>query len=226
MKTYRLIVALTFIVPLTSLLLFFYITSNEGIKKILEVPSVVFPNVDKRYDYIADPNDYWDIDPVEKKIYFHAELMIYENIEIIDGTVVIDYPEFFTIGNKYYTINENNELILFDAKKLVQEKMFENNFLIGLSVFISLGTGFAIALLVIKKMKLLARHRRLSVLISATTFTLFFLILQMISEQVYLIFLVFTMCWLAYYIEWLVYRHKNGLPLNDQISQKVVISNE
>lgn len=226
MKTYRIIVALTFFIPLSTLLLFFYFSSNQGIKSITEAPNVVFPNEDKRYDYIADSKDYWDIDPSEQKIYFHAEYMIYEGIEIYDGVIKIDYPEFLSIGNKYYTIDENNELVLFDANKLVKEKMFEMKFLIGLSVFIALTTGFVISLIVIKKMKLLSRHRRLSVLISLTTFTLFFLILQMISEQVYLIFLVSTLCWLAYYIEWLTYRYKNGLPLNDQISQKVVITNE
>lgn len=226
MKAYRIISLLTLFLPITTLLVFFYFTSNQGVKEILEAPNVVFPNVDKRYDYLVDTNDYWSIDPVEKTISFHAEVLIYENVEVLNGTIKIEYPEFFSMGNKYYSIDENDNLVIFDAAKLVKERMFEMNFLIGLSAFITIGTAMIISLIVVKKMQLLNRHRRLSVAITLWTFTILFLIISMISNQVYLIFLVFSLSWTAYYIEWLIERKKKGLPLTDQIAQKVVITNE
>jgi len=226
MKAYRIISLLTLFLPITALLIFFYFTSNQGIKELIEAPSVVFPNVDKRYDYIIDTNDYWSIDPVEKTISFHADVLIYEEIEVLNGTIKIDYPEFFSMGNKFYAIDDNDNLVLFDAAKLVKEKMFEMNFLIGLSVFIALAAIMSIILIIVKKMQLLNKHRRLTVAISMWTFTMFFLIISMISSQVYLIFFVSSLSWTAYYIEWLIYRKNNGLPLTDQIAQRVVISNE
>jgi hypothetical protein len=226
MKAYRIISLLTLFLPITALLVFFYLTSNEGMKEILEAPNIVFPNADKRYDYITDANDYWSIDPVEKTISFHADVLIYEDVEVLNGTIKIAYPEFFSMGNKFYAIDENDNLVLFDAVKLVKERMFETNFLIGLSIFISLGAVAFIVLMVIKKMQVLSRHRRLSVVISSWIFTIFFLILYMISKQVYLIFLVFSLSFTAYYFEWIIYRKKNGLPLTDQISQRVVVTNE
>ncbi|NCU41380.1 MAG: hypothetical protein EOM19_01485 [Candidatus Moranbacteria bacterium] len=226
MRAYKVISLLTLFLPMIILLVFFYITSNQGIKEVLEAPNVVFPNVDKRYDYIVDTNDYWSIDAEEKTISFHAESLIYEDIKISSGTVTINYPEFFSMGNKYYSIDENDNLVLFDAAKLVKERMFEKNFLIGLSIFITIVTALCITMMVIKKMQLMNRHRRLSVVVSSWVFTIFFLILYVISEQVYLIFLVFSMSFTAYYIEWLIHRKKNGLPLHDQISQRVVITND
>lgn len=226
MKAYRIISLLTLILPMSALLIFFYFSSNDGLESLLESPNVVFPGADKRYDYIVDPNDYWSIDATNKTISFHAELMVYEDLEIINGTVKIDYPEFFSMGNKYYAIDENDNLIIFDANKLVKEKMFEMNFLIGMSAFIGIFSIIIIVFMVMKKMKILSRHRRLSVLISSAVFTMFFLILSMITSQIYLMFLVFTLSWGAYYVEWLIYRKKNGLPLHDQISQRVVITNE
>lgn len=226
MKAYRIITLLTLILPMSALLIFFYFSSNDGLESLLESPNVVFPSADKRYDYIVDPNDYWSIDATNKTISFHAELMVYEDLEIINGTVKIDYPEFFSMGNKYYAIDENDNVIIFDANKLVKEKMFEMNFLIGMSAFIGIFSIIIIAFMVMKKMKILSRHRRLSVLISSAVFTMFFLILSMITSQIYLMFLVFTLSWGAYYIEWLIYRKKNELPLHDQISQRVVITNE
>ena len=226
MKAYRIISLLTLFLPITALLVFFYFTSNQGVKEILEAPNIVFPNVDKRYDYLVDANDYWSIDSVEKTISFHAEVLIYENVEVLNGTIKIEYPEFFSMGNKYYSIDENDNLVIFDAAKLVKERMFEMNFLIGLSVFITIGTVMFISLIVVKKMQLLNRHRRLSVAIFMWTFTIFFLIISMISKQVYLIFLVSSSSWTAYYIEWLIQRKKNELPLTDQTAQRVVITNE
>ena len=102
----------------------------------------------------------------------------------------------------------------------------ENNFLIGFSVIITLGTGVFVTMMVLKKMETLKKHRRLSVLVSSTLFTLIFLILSTITDKIFMVFFVFTISWGVYYLNWLAYRKRNGLPLTDQISQRVVITNE
>ena len=60
----------------------------------------IFPNADKKYDYIEDINDYYEIDALNKKIIFHADLMVFEDVEIIGGTIIIEYPDFFSMGKK------------------------------------------------------------------------------------------------------------------------------
>jgi hypothetical protein len=226
MKAYRIISLLTLFLPMSVLLVFFFFTSNRGIQEIIDAPKISFPNVDKRYNFITDTEDLWSIDPINKTISFHADKMIIKEIVIENGTVTIPYPDFFSMGNKFYSINEEDQLVLFDTTKLVKERMFESNFLIGLSIVISLATMAGISLMVFKKMQWLNRHRRLSVVLTSWVFTLFFLIISMISNQVYLIFFVFSSSFTTYYIEWIIYRKKNGLPLHDQISQRVVITNE
>lgn len=217
----------TLTLPMIGLLLFFYITGNKGVELLINSPHLIFPQTEEiEYNYFVDPEDYWSIDEVNGTISFHADLFIYNSLEIEGGKVTIEIPEVFSMGEDYFKINENYELEEFDTAGLVKENTFERSFVIGLNiVYIALTIGI-IAFMVTKKMELLMRYRRASVLLTSTVVTLIFLMLSMITEQIYLTFAVFTVSWFFYYIEWIIYRKINGLSLSDERVRKVSVVNE
>jgi hypothetical protein len=225
-KLFYILTSLIFAIPLLSSFIYIYVSSNENLDPLFDAPVIIFPDADRRYNYITDPLDYWSVDIVEKKLYIHADKIIFNSIEISDGTVVIDIPEFFIMGRNFYSIDEEGNLKPFDAKAVMKNALFENSFYTGLSSIITLTTLACMGVMVVKKMDLLKRHRRLTVLITAWATTMVFLILSMITNQIFLIMIAFSFSWTLYYIEWLIYRKTNGLPLHDQISQRVVITNE
>lgn len=217
----------TLTLPMVALLIFFYITGNKGVEILIESPHLIFPQTeDIDYNYFADPEDFWSIDEVNNTISFHADTFIYNSLEIEGGKVTIEIPEVFSMGEDYFKINENYELEEFDTVKLIKENTFERSFVIGLNiVYIGLTIGI-IAFMVTKKMELLVRYRRASVLLTSSVVTLIFLMLSMITKQIYLTFAVFTVSWFFYYIEWIIYRKINGLSLSDERVRKVSIVNE
>lgn len=225
-KAYKILTISTISLPMLILLIFFYISGNQGIEEIIEAPKVIFINAERTYNFFEDPADYWSVDLENNMLYFHGDSFEYKEVNVINGSIVLEMPDFFSMNGKYYTIGEEGELVSFSITRLVREKMFERNFIIGLNIILLIFGISSISLLVIKKMDLLKRHRRLSVLLFSFFFTVIWLMLALITTQLSLIFLVFTFSWGVYYVEWLMQRHKQGLPLHDQISQRVVITNE
>ena len=222
-KLYKWLPPLTIAIPLIALSIFFFFSGNIAVLELEEAPKISFPNLLRNYNYIEDPLDVWSVDFEKNEIAFHADLMVINGVRIEEGIVRIEIPEVFVMGSRYYEFNEEQGLVVVDTFKMIREAMFQRNFVMGLYIMITALAVAGITYMVLKKMDLLRRHRRLSVLITSLIMTLIFLILSTVTDQLYLIFLTFSASWFIYYIEWMIYRKVNGLPLHDQITQRVEI---
>lgn len=226
-KSYKILTLSTLFLPMIILLLYMYISSNNGVEALMESPHVIFPNEISTYDYITDPNNHLEIDIENNKLIFKGEVIIYNDVEIIDGTVVIDAPAFFRVDRTYYTYNyETNEFEVFEHWKLIQDNLVKKG-LAGVINLIVGGIGVGIILTILfKKMEWAKLHRRLSVVIYLWTSTLIVLALYLIIENMFLIFLTASISWTLYYIEWYIMRKKNKLPITDQFVSKISIAKE
>lgn len=228
-KTYKITSILTYVLPLLALLLYFYVSSNDNIKFIIEAPRFQFVGIDKEYDFVLDEFGIItiEIEEKEKNMVLNYNHIIYNDIIIENGTLTVPLENEFVLNGIYHKYDfEKNEIKKIVFSEELKEAFFVNKLLIGLSIMI-IGAGIAVSvLMIIKKMDVLKAHRRLSLSLSFIMLALIFLILSVITEYLFLVFIVFAIITTAHYIEWLVYRKANGLPLFEEIKQKVVISNE
>ncbi|HHY96881.1 MAG TPA: hypothetical protein GYA04_02480, partial [Acholeplasma sp.] len=141
--------------------------------------------------------------------------------------VVIDSPPFFRVDRTYYTYNyETNQFEVFQHWKLIQDNLVKKG-LAGVINLIVGGIGVGIILTILfKKMEWAKLHRRLSVVIYLWTSTLIVLALYLIIENMFLIFLTASISWTLYYIEWVIMRKKNKLPITDQFVSKISIAKD
>lgn len=223
-KLYHAITSITIFGPILALIIYFFASSNAGVKAILEAPKLEFPSAPSNYNYLLDENDYWEIDDVNEKIIFKADIIIYKGIEIIDGSISVDIPEFFLIKTKAYAVDlKNKTLVNYDLAKPIQEGIIKVGFSLGLLSIIGIGSGLIAFYIISKKMKLFEQQRRLSVLMALWPLAFIFLALSIVTNAIAVTFIVIAISWTIYYIEWAIDRKKRGLSLNDGIAQKVKI---
>lgn len=216
---------LTYIIPLLSLLIYFYATSNKNIAFIIEAPRIQFKELEKGYDFVIDEQNI--IETEEGFITFDYDVIHFNKNIIEGGKLTIPLEKEIILNNIYYKYDEENKTlkkIIFSEE--IKEATKENKLLIGLSVII-IGATFSVGIIVIiKKMDVLKEHRRLAVVISMFSLFVIFLILSIITKYIFLVFGVLFLSTSIHYIEWIIYRKANGLPIKEEIKQKVVVVNE
>lgn len=216
---------LTYIIPLLSLLVYFYATSNKNIAFIIEAPRIQFKELEKGYDFVIDEQNI--IETEEGFITFDYDVIHFNKNIIEGGKLTIPLEKEIILNNIYYKYDEENKTlnkIIFSEE--IKEATKENKLLIGLSVII-IGATFSVGIIVIiKKMDVLKEHRRLAVVISMFSLFVIFLILSIITKYIFLVFGVLFLSTSIHYIEWIIYRKANGLPIKEEIKQKVVVVNE
>lgn len=216
---------LTYIIPLLSLLIYFYATSNKNIAFIIEAPRIQFKELEKGYDFVIDEQNIIEIE--EGFITFDYDVIHFNKNIIEGGKLTIPLEKEIILNNIYYKYDEENKTlnkIIFSEE--IKEATKENKLLIGLSVII-IGATFSVGIIVIiKKMDVLKEHRRLAVVISMFSLFVIFLILSIITKYIFLVFGVLFLSTSIHYIEWIIYRKANGLPIKEEIKQKVVVVNE
>jgi len=181
-------------------------------------------DVHKDYDVVLDLDNHISMDAVLETVSVDSDTIEF-NDTVVNGTVTFPMAELIYIQGHYYKINVDGNLEQVDVTSIVKESLFLTKFSAGLTIFMVLGIGAIIGLIVFKKMELYKRYKRISVLITSVLITIIFLMLSAITTQIFLIFGTFTLCWLAYYIEWILYRKRNGMTLSEYIPERVVITN-
>lgn len=216
---------LTYIIPLLSLLVYFYATSNKNIAFLIEAPRIQFKELEKGYDFVIDEQNIIEIE--EGFITFDYDVIHFNKNIIEGGKLTIPLEKEIILNNIYYKYDEENKTlkkIIFSEE--IKEATKENKLLIGLSVII-IGATFSVGImLIIKKMDVLKEYRRLAVVISMFSLFVIFLILSIITKYIFLVFGVLFLSTSIHYIEWIIYRKANGLPIKEEIKQKVVVVNE
>ena len=119
-----------------------------------------------------------------------------------DSTIILIKDE----GYFKLTLSETNVLTWNNYSKELIEK--EMNYKIPISVTISLLAMVIIALLVFRKMDFAKKHPRLSVLLSLGLGTGILVVLETIITSMTDVFLVATLTWLAYCVEYIIYNRK------------------
>lgn len=222
-RFYKKLVALTFIIPMLGLMGYFFVSSNVGVQILLEAPHVVLEGVSKEYDFIVDPENYISIDNNSLTV-----TVTYPNFEYndttVNGSITFEISELMYFQAHYYKVTEG-QLEQVNITGIVKESLFVSKFTAGLAIFMVLGISAIISLIVFKKMELYKKYKRASVLITSLTITIIFLMLSAITTQIFLIFGTFSLCWFIYYIEWIIYRKRNGMSLSEYTPERVVITN-
>lgn len=217
-KIYRWISTLTLVVPMLGIFIWFIITGNDGVEILMESPDVYFGQAIEDYDFITDPSDYVVINTINSTITFQDDVFQYDE-SIVTGTITVSNEGIFRINGDWYEVNPDNPFNLrkFDYITAIKDTIFEYSLSIGINIML-LGIAISfVTLTITKKMKIGLMHRRLTVLIYLAFGTIMFLALSLITEKIYMTFLVATLAWGSYYIEWIIMRKKSGLPLTDQL---------
>lgn len=228
-KAYTITWILTYAIPIIILLMYFYITSNENIKFIVEAPRISFKELSKEYNFINDPNNIIEITVGEKVSYitFDYPNIIYNKSEIENGKLTIPLEKEIVLNNVYYKYDfQKNEFKRIVFSEEIKEAVTINKIFIALSMMIIIGAFSVGVLLIIKKMDVMKNYRRLAASVSMFVLFLIFLILSVITKYIFLVFGVLFLSTSLHYIEWIIHRKKNGLPIKEEIAQKVVISND
>lgn len=224
-KKYTVAWILTYILPLIALLTYFYVSSNKNIAFIVEAPRIEFKDLKKGYNFATDEQDIIQIE--EDKITFTYNEIKINDFVIRNGDLTIPLDGELILNGVYYKYDiENNNLkrIVFSEELKAAAK--ENRIVIGISVIVIAAALSVGILLIIKKMDILKEYRRLSVVVSMFSLFIIFLVLSVITKYIFLVFGVLSLSTGLHYIEWIIYRKKNGLPIKEEIKQKVVIVDE
>ena len=203
---------------------YFFASSNKGVAVLMEASHVYMEDVAEEYDVALDLDERISID-LEKQMISVSASSIRFNDTIVNGTVTFPITELTYIQGNFYKINEEGNLEKVNVTGIIKESLFLTKFSVGLGIMMVLIIASVIGLIVFKKMELYKKYKRVSVLITSTLVTVVFMMLSAITTQIFLIFGTFTICWLLYYIEWMIHRKRNGLTLSEQTPERVVVVN-
>lgn len=150
-------------------------------------------------DYKIDNVTIEEVYVVDNFVYTDNTEAIYNGVVVYqDGNYgfVMDEDDILQVENSYY----NYELA--DIKRLEIQK--QTSYKLPLAFFISL-VGVGIVVLVISgKMQLYKKYPRISTLVSLTTGTVILYVMSTIVTNIFNVFLVATVSWALYCLEYLV----------------------
>ena len=230
-KFYNRLVFITLVFPMLGLMIYFFASANSGVEVLINAPHIYIEELEgleEDYDFIIDQEDRIQIflygEDQIKKISFVGNSIRYNEVNV-SGRLTLENPSILFIQGRFYEIDEENLLQKLDTTAMLKESLFETSFSIGMTIFLLIGAVGVISLIIFKKMELYKRYMRASVLISSFTITIIFLLLASITTQIFMIFGVFTVSWLLYYIEWMIFRKAHGMSLSEYVPEKVVVVN-
>lgn len=195
---YKIITAITLILP-TSLYLFLSATIFN-----------IIP------DYIVYDTPIEDMVIVNDFIYTTDTTVSYDGVVVYNADldtygINVTSDDIIKIGHNYYSLQDN---ALTDIKKFEVQKQV--SYKIPITVFIS-ALGVGIVLMVVnRKMEWYKKYPRTSVLISLLVGTIVLYIMNMVVANILNVFLVATVSWAIYCIE---YNVKQG-KLNSATAEK------
>lgn len=215
-----------FIIPVLAALIYFYVSSNKNLKLFFEAEKIVFVDLDKEYDIENDPNNIISIDKENLLITFNYSKIQYNNILIENGKLTSELNTEYLIHGKYYEVDKNFNLKKINYSKKLRDALTDNAIIIGMSVIVIATSVVIAAYMIAKKMDVMKKYRRYTVLASLIVLTLITLILSMITTQMFVGFGAVTIAWTIHTISWTVKRKLNNLPLFEDQRVRVVIENE
>lgn len=226
-KGYNATIIIMYLVAIFGLLTSFYIKSNKNLSFLLEAPRIQILNIEK-YDFVTDENNYLEMDIGEEftDVYITANEIKYNDVIIKDGTITLTIGKEISLNGEFYKINyEDKTFRKIVWSEELKELTFEMGFagIMGLA-FVGIGITWFF-LIYYKNMDVLRKHRRIKTLISIVIVTIIMLIISFITNQIYQIFVVGSGVYILHYLHWIVHRKRNGLPLSEEIVQKVEITN-
>lgn len=194
---YRIVTSITLFVPLPLYLFLsatlFNIIPDYTIHAKIDTISVL--HIDD--EYFITSND---------KTVEYSGLVTY-NEEYDTWGIYIDSEDIIKIDKKYYSyVLENDVMLLKDIKTLEVQK--QTTYKLPLSFFISLFAVLVAVLIIQGKMQWHKQHPRLATLIALLSTTVILFIISTIVSNMLNVFLVATVSWGLYCIEYLVKQSK------------------
>lgn len=215
----------SFVVPLLLTLIYFYVDSNKQLQFFLHSEKINLAGVSKDYNFEEDPENYITINLEDKLITVIHDDFTYNDLSI-SGILIANLEEEYLIQGKHYEISEEGTFILIKYSNKLKESLTESKVLIGLSVIITITTLVIATYMILRKMDVLKRYRRFSVMISLYMATLIMLVFSMITTQMFIAFGAVSLSWTIYTFSWVRYRKQNNLPLYEDQRVRVVIDND
>lgn len=207
----KIIVLSILFLPMILVFIYLFASSNNAVKILLDAPHVSFEGLSDEYNFIIDFNNVVTINEEEEIMIFNYHNMFYEDIEV-EGILKIPFTKVISLQGEYYNLNENNQLVKSDLTNMLQDSLFEKGFSIGMSTILGGIALFFIVMMTFKKMDFHKSHKRLSVLLTSYLVSGIFLFLSIITNQMTLVFITFSLEWTVYYFVWRSFRKADGLP--------------
>lgn len=205
LTVYNIISSLTLILPITV-----YLILMATIFKIQPdmVMSAEFDNViieEYENNYLI----YSDLDTT-----FKGGNVIYHNDMI---KAVISKKDIVKLDNGFYQINDKGVLADVSKKEVENTKASYITFTVVVGLVASL-----IVILIIKgKMEWHKKYKRTAVLISLVLGTVILYVMDLIVGHFFWVFLVFTLSWIAYMIEYGFYKGKIDEVTRDKLREEI-----
>lgn len=193
---YKIIVAATFIIPISTYTLIYALLYSIVPNAIIFNETANVVERDKMLFVYAEENVNYD-----GYVVFDEELQTYG--------VLVDKDDIVKIDKDYFQYIDNQLVNVRDIKE-TQEKGSK----VSLWFVLTALSIFGAIMFIVGKMKLLAGKLRLATLLGLVTVTLVLGILNLIISNMFIVFVIFTAEWLAYCIEY--YVHTNGLKQTEK----------
>lgn len=159
---------------------------------------------------VFSKNDEYFITTDNKDVSFSGT-MVYDN-DLDTYVMVIETKDIIKVGKGYYSYDVENGLV--DIRKI--EKQQQQSYKIPLSVFISLGAILIVVLIIQKKMNWHKTYPRIATLIALLFGTIILFILNTVVSSILNVFLVATVSWAMYCLEYTVYSQIEKTKTNEK----------
>lgn len=197
---YKILVALTFILPISSFILFSVITGKTYDAQIFTDNAISVTSYEDGFVVYSEDATY------------NGYLIPYED----SYALYIEDNDVVKVGRQYYTIHDGTWKNINDIPPTMEK---QNDWAVSISMII----GILIVILVIGgKMDLLKSHPRASVMFSLLLGTLILWGLSSVVNDLLTVFVVSTFSWAIYLIEYAVHNGKIEKIKGEKLESKLV----
>lgn len=161
----------------------------------------------------------------EKDIELKKVENYYYTNETKEHNLIVENKDLYRFNNRLFKVDEE-EFKETSIKKEVLDSLKKDSINLGFGFIMVIAGMIIAAYIILKKMDVMKKYRRYTVLLSLFLITIMTFIISMITQYLFLGIASIFVGWLVNTISWIAYRKSNNLPLYEEIVVKTVTSNE
>lgn len=161
----------------------------------------------------------------EKDIELKKVENYYYTNETKEHNLIVENKDLYRFNNRLFKV-DGEEFKETSVTKEVRDSLKKDSINLGFGFVIVIAGMIIAAYIILKKMDVMKKYRRYTILLSLFLITIITFIISMITQYLFLGVASIFVGWLVNTISWIVYRKSNNLPLYEEIVVKTVTANE